>query len=205
MTGNPPTDRTLRRTRTWPRPTRREALVRARGDGRRPRRRRPLGARLAGTRAASTSCSRARPGRCATTASPSATPSTPSSPSRARRRRRRATTRPRPTATPEQLVRRAVDAMGGMKQVRLARRRRRRQAEHRLGSHAHPRREHEPRRRRAVVQAGVRRGREEGRRRRRLVQRPEPLLPALGHLARGVRARRRGRAARRSTASARCA
>ena len=39
----------------------------------------------------------------------------------------------------------------------------------------------------AVVQARVRRGREEGRRRRRLLQRSEPLLPALGHLARGVR------------------
>ncbi len=105
----------------------------------------------------------------------------------ARARAKEADDDPPPTATAEQLVQRARRGHGRDEALHLARRRRRRQAEHRLGPHAHPRGQHQPRRRRRGLQARLRRGRQEGRRRRRLVQRSQPLLPALGHLARGLR------------------
>ena len=51
--------------------------------------------------------------------------------------------------------------------------------------------------------ARLRSGRQAGRRHRRLVQRPEPLLPALGHLARGLRRSAPRSSSPPSTASAR--
>ncbi len=76
--------------------------------------------------------------------------------------------------------------------VRLARRRRRHQAQHRLGPHAAARREHQPAGGRGGGEGLLRRWGQASGRDRRLVQRAVALFPAVGHLERRVRDGRRG-------------
>ena len=90
---------------------------------------------------------------------------------------------------PEELVRRAVDALGGMK--RFVSRGDIVAVKPNIGWDRMPvhAANTNPRRRRRGRAPRFRRRRQAGHRHRRLVQRAESLLPALRHLARGLRAR----------------